>query len=60
MKVKFDLMCDERFVKSFVYDTKNSFPPTEKELHDYVIEKLPTLKNKDFTIEFYGRAEDEI
>lgn len=57
MKIKFDLMNENGlFVKTFVFDNRKPFPPTEKELREYIIEKLPSYKNKDFKIEFYGES----
>lgn len=52
MKIKFDVLYNERFVKTFVYDNNLPFPPSDKELRDFVVSKLPTLKNKDFKICF--------
>ena len=60
MKIRFDLMYNERFVKTFVYDNKSPFPPSESELRDYVIEKLPSYKNKDFKIELYEQVEKKL
>ena len=56
MKIRFDVMYNERFVKTFVYDNNKPFPPTEEELREYIIGKLPSYKNKDFKIEFYGES----
>ena len=53
MKVKFDLMLNERFIKTFVYDNKSPFPPTMQELYDYIAGILPSYRNKDFKIELY-------
>lgn len=53
MKIKFDVLYNERFVKMFVYDNKSPFPPSDEELRDFVISKLPTFKNKDFKIHLY-------
>lgn len=52
MKLKFDVMYNERFIKTFVYETKYPVPPTDEELRAFVVKKLPTLKNKDFQICF--------
>ena len=53
MKIKFDVLYNERFVKMFVYDNKSPFPPSDEELRNFVVSKLPTFKNKDFKIHFY-------
>lgn len=45
-------MYNERFIKTFVYETKYPITPTDNELRDFVISKLPTLKNKNFKICF--------
>ena len=55
MKIRFDVMYNERFVKMFVYDNKSPLPPSEEEIRNFVISKLPTFRNKDFKIELYGR-----
>lgn len=56
MKVKFDVMYNERYIKTFVYDNKSPFPPSEMEIRDFVISKLPTYRNKDFKIELYEQV----
>lgn len=56
MKVKFDVMYNERFVKTYTYDNHMPFEPSIKELRDFVISRLPTYRNKDFKIEFYGES----
>lgn len=53
MKVKFDVLCNERFVKTFVYDNNCPFKPSYEELRDFVVSKLPTLGKKDFSIHLY-------
>lgn len=53
MKIKFDVLYNERFVKMFVYDNHLPFPPSDEELRDFVISKLPTFKNKEFQIALY-------
>lgn len=53
MKIKFDVLYNERFVKTFVYENKSPLPPSEGELRDFVVSKLPTFKNKDFKIHLY-------
>ena len=56
MKIKFDVLYNERFVKMFVYENKSPFPPSDEELRNFVVSKLPTFKNKDFKIYLYGRV----
>ena len=53
MKIKFDVLYNERFVKMFVYENKYPFPPSDEELRNFVVSKLPTFKNKDFKIHLY-------
>lgn len=53
MRIKFDVLYNERFVKMFVYDNKSPFPPSDEELRDFVVSKLPTFKNKNFQIHLY-------
>lgn len=48
----FDVMLDERFIKTFKYEYCPLFPLEENELRDFVISKLPTLRNKNFQILF--------
>ena len=60
MKIKFDLMCNERYVKTLVYDNNKPFPPTEEELREYIIGKLPSYKNKDFKIEIYEQPKRKL
>ena len=58
MKIKFDLMNENGlFVKTFVYDNKLPFPPSESELSGNIVEELPSYKNKDFKIEFYAKSD---
>lgn len=60
MRVKFDLMYNERYVKTFVYDNNKPFPPSEEDLRAFVVSKLPTYANKDFKIEFYEQPERKL
>lgn len=46
----FDVMVGERFYKTLRYRHSGTFPLKEEELRDFVLAKLPTLKNKNFTI----------
>ena len=48
----FDVMLNGRFIKTFKYDFCPAFPLTEKELSDFVISRLLTLRNKPFRIVF--------
>lgn len=48
----FDVMLDGRFIHTFKYKFCPAFPLGETELSDYVISKLPTLRNKKFNIAF--------
>lgn len=48
----FDVMLNERFVKTFKYRYNPLFGFDMDELREFVISKLPTLKNKDFKICF--------
>ncbi len=51
--LNFDVMLNGRFVHSFRYEycpsISNRF---REELKAFVLKKMPTLKNKDFRIEF--------
>ena len=44
MKLKFDVMYNERFIKTFVYETKYPFPPTDEELRAFVVRKIAHFK----------------
>ncbi|MCR8919208.1 hypothetical protein [Bacteroides sp. ET225] len=48
----FDVMLDGRFVCTLRYEYCPLFPVAERELRDFVVSKRPTLRNKDFRIEF--------
>lgn len=50
--LKFDVMLNGRFVHSFKYEYCPLFPIDSEELKAFVLKKMPTLKNKDFRIEF--------
>lgn len=47
-----DIMVGGLFVAQLPYKVNPIFPATEEEVHDYVITKRPTLRNKKFTVEF--------
>ena len=48
----FDVMLHDRFVCTLKYRSCPLFPIEERELHDFVVSKRPTLRNKPFRIEF--------
>ena len=48
----FDVMLYDRFVCTLRYKYCPLFPIEERELHDFVVSKRPTLRNKPFRIEF--------
>lgn len=48
----FDVMLDGRFVKTFKYKYNPAFVLEENELRDFVLSKMPTLKEKKFQILF--------
>lgn len=47
---KYDIMVDGLFYHTIRYKTEFNIPPTEEELRNYVLSKLPTLKNKHFEV----------
>lgn len=51
----FDVMLNDRFVHTMKYKCPDNKEISEAMLHDYVISKLPTLKNKDFKIYLYDK-----
>lgn len=48
----FDVMLYERFVCTLSYRFNPVFPINRKELHNFVVSKRPTLRNKPFRIVF--------
>lgn len=50
---KFDIMVNGRFYHTMRYEKKSPFPLNMNELYDYIISKLPTLKNRKIQIHFY-------
>ena len=50
--VIFDVMLDGRFVNTSKYKYNPAFVLEEKELSDFVLSKMPTLKGKKFQIVF--------
>ena len=53
----FDVMCEERFITTMHYEHYKVFKLDLKALYLYIIERLPTLKNKAFSICFYDDTE---
>lgn len=47
-----DIMVKDRFVTQIPYPHCTLFPIDSEELKNFVLEKRPSLKNKDFRIEF--------
>lgn len=47
---KYDVMVDGLFYHTIRYKTEFNIPPTEEELRNYVLSKLPTLRNKNFDV----------
>lgn len=50
--LKFDVMLNDKFIKTLEYKYCPLFPIEEGELNKFVLKKLPTLKGKDFKIAF--------
>lgn len=48
----FDVMLNGRFIATMRYKYSPLFPLEENELSDFVVSKLPTLRNNPFRIEF--------
>ena len=48
----FDVMCEEMFITTMHYEHYKVFKLDLKALYRYIIERLPTLKNKTFSICF--------
>ena len=48
----FDVMLHDRYVCTLHYEYCPLFPIEERELHNFVVSKRPTLRNKNFRIEF--------
>lgn len=49
----FDVMLGDRYVCTLHYEYCPLFPIEERELHDFVVNKRPTLRNKNFRIELF-------
>ena len=56
--IKFDVMCDGRFVKTYKMDVHPIFPITDDEMRDFVVKRLPTYKNKDLKFYIYKDKDD--
>lgn len=52
--VIFDVMLNGYFVRTFEYRICPPNPISERELYNFVVGKLPTLKGKQFKIRFNG------
>ena len=50
--ITFDVMCEERFITTMHYEHYNVFKLDLKALYRYITDRLPTLKNKTFSISF--------
>lgn len=53
---KYDVMVDGLFYHTIRYKTEFNIPPTEEELRNYVLSKLPTLRNKNFEVLESGKV----
>ena len=51
-ELTFDVMLADRYVCTMRYKYCPLFPIDTDELHEYVLRKRPTLRNKKFRIEF--------
>ena len=47
-----DVMCEERFITTMHYEHYRVFKLDLKALYRYITDRLPTLKNKTFSICF--------
>ena len=50
--VYLDIMIQDKFYKQLAYNYSKLFIIDADEVKAFVLKKLPTLKNKDFTIKF--------
>ena len=50
--ITFDVMCEERFITTMHYEHYKVFKLDLKELHKWIVGRLPTLRNKAFSICF--------
>ena len=51
--IKFDVMCEDRFVRTFKMDVHPIFSITVDEMREFVIKRLPTYKNKQLEFHIY-------
>ena len=51
-KVFLDIMIQDKFYKQLTYNYSEVFIIDADEVKAFVLKKLPTLKNKEFTIKF--------
>ena len=51
-KVFLDIMVQDKFYKQLTYNYSELFMIDADEVKAFVLKKLPTLKNKEFTIKF--------
>lgn len=51
-KVYLDIMIQDKFYKQLAYNYSELFMIDADDVKAFVLQKLPTLKNKDFTIKF--------
>lgn len=51
-KVYLDIMIQDKFYKQLAYNYSELFMIDADDVKAFVLKKLPTLKNKDFTIKF--------
>jgi hypothetical protein len=54
--ITFDVMLHDRFVCTLTYDVFPPMPVSEKSMCEFVVSKLPTLRNKPFRIRFNNAA----
>ena len=53
---RYDVMLGERYYHTLVYRSDSNIPPTDEELRQFVLSKLPTLKNKKFEVLECGKV----
>lgn len=51
-RVYLDIMIQDKFYKQLTYNYSELFIIDADEVKAFVLQKLPTLKNKEFTIKF--------
>ena len=51
-RVYLDIMIQDKFYKQLTYNYSELFIIDADEVKAFVLKKLPTLKNKEFTIKF--------